>query len=136
MKPVLSALCILTLIPVAASASEGHAAEKSPRARCLEQIAARSADYAVAGRLRRLEAARLGSLAAGLDASLGHGVDARGRDDRLMRGVSAGSRIHHSAGTFVCEQLSDTPRATASRADQPRRFRAARGGVNSKAGQR
>ena len=121
MKPVLSALCILALIPVATPASEGLAAEKSPQARCLKQTAARSADDAAAAfRLRMLEAARLG-------ASSVH-LSSRELSDHLNR-VSASSRIDPGAGALICERLSDTPQATAARTDQPRRVRAARGGV-------
>jgi hypothetical protein len=71
MKPVLSALCILALIPVATLASDNAPAENSAHARCLAQAA-----EARMAKMRRDSSDRE-SVRRASDAGLGRGDDLR-----------------------------------------------------------
>ncbi len=108
MKPVLSALCILALIPVAAPA-----AEKSPRAVCLEQVA-RAPTYFTFNTGNWISTENMDTESAS---------NAR-RSNEIFARARLGSGLADRPGR--CDQLSDIPRAAAQTA-KPTRVEVGRG---------
>lgn len=118
MKPVLSALCMLALIPVATSASEVPATENSLQAQCLQKAAAaRAADYAHQTRLNRLATERMGAMG---NTSFGSAAVSR----------PVGSWIRPSlVAVSTCDALEEKQAVAAQRTSDSRPFRVTRGGV-------
>lgn len=122
MKPVLGAVCLLALIPVATPASEIPTGEDARTASCLQRAAAaRSADYAHQSRLNSLATERMGAMG---NTSFGSGAASRPVGSRIPPGLVAVSK---------CNAVEEKKKATAPHTGDFRRFLATRGGVRWKA---